>query len=35
MAGGSRRLAGEAFGLLGEVLCNPPVQPTLDLGRQV
>jgi hypothetical protein len=31
----SQRLAGEALGLFGEVLCNPPVQPTLNLGRQV
>jgi hypothetical protein len=31
----SRRLAGEAFSLFGEMLGNPPVEPTLDLGGQV
>jgi hypothetical protein len=35
MAGHPLRLAGESFGLVGQMLRNPLIEPALNLGGQV
>ena len=35
MAGHLSRLAGQSFGLFGQMLGNPPIEPALDLGGQM